>query len=90
MSNTLHKVTGATKEKIGHVTGNESLEARGAAENAQAHAEQNAQKAHTHAKGVANNVEGAAQKATGHVTGDNSMKARGHFNSALGDTQRNV
>ena len=90
MSNTYHEAAGATKEKLGRVTGNDSLAAKGAAENAQAHADQNAQKAHTHAKGVANNVEGAAQKATGNLTGDNSMKARGHFNAALGDTQRNV
>ncbi|KAG0363018.1 hypothetical protein BC939DRAFT_450325 [Gamsiella multidivaricata] len=89
VSNTVHEAVGATKEKVGRATGNESLAARGAAQNAQAHANQDALKANTHAHGVANNVQGATQRTVGSATNDHSMQARGHANEALGDVQRN-
>ncbi|KAF9997496.1 hypothetical protein BGZ65_006926 [Modicella reniformis] len=89
INNTFNEAVGTAKEKLGHATNNKSLESKGAAQNAEAHANENTRQAHTHARGAANNLEGAAQKAVGGATGDHSMEARGHYNSALGDTQRN-
>ncbi|KAI1294367.1 hypothetical protein EDD11_008135, partial [Mortierella claussenii] len=90
ITNTVKEAVGATKEKIGHATHNESMAASGAAENAEAHAQKNANAAHRHAEGVGHNVEGNAQKIAGSATNDHTLKSRGHANDVIGDVQRNV
>lgn len=90
LSNTYNSTVGGAKETVGRAVGNESLAGSGAAQKAEAQANQRAQEAQTKAKGVAHNIEGAAQKAVGGATNDHSLEARGHGNSALGDVQRNV
>ncbi|KAI8596648.1 hypothetical protein EDD21DRAFT_387602, partial [Dissophora ornata] len=90
ISDKYNEAAGATKEKIGRATGNESLAAKGAVQNAEAHANQNARKAETQARGVGNTVQGSAQQAVGSATNDPVLEARGKANTTLGDVQRNV
>ncbi|KAG0278340.1 hypothetical protein BGZ95_004213 [Linnemannia exigua] len=89
ISNTYNETMGGAKEKIGHAAHNEHLAGSGAAQKAQAQANQQNQKAQTHAKGVGHNIEGQTQKTAGQVTNDPALEGRGHANDTLGDVQRN-
>ncbi|KAF9336463.1 hypothetical protein BG006_008590 [Podila minutissima] len=90
LSNTYNEAVGGTKEKIGKAVGNERLAGHGAAQKAEAQANQQRVEAETHAKGLGHQAEGKAQKIVGAATDDHSMEARGHGNTALGDVERNV
>ncbi|KAG0315930.1 hypothetical protein BGZ99_007161 [Dissophora globulifera] len=90
MTGTYNEAVGSAKESLGRTVGNESLAAKGAAQNAEGHAQKTAATTQNKAKGVGNNIEGATQKAVGGATGNKSMEARGHANTALGDVQRNL
>ncbi|KAG0085499.1 hypothetical protein BGZ93_008381 [Podila epicladia] len=90
LSNTYNEAVGGTKETIGKTVGSERLAGHGAAQKAEAQANQQRVEAETHIKGLGHQAEGKAQKMAGAATNDPSMEARGHGNSALGDVQRNV
>ncbi|KAF9271868.1 hypothetical protein BGZ68_002960, partial [Mortierella alpina] len=65
ISNTYNETVGGAKEKVGNATHNPNLAGSGAQQKAQAQAQQHAQNAETHAKGLGHNIEGGAQKAVG-------------------------
>ncbi|KAG0031253.1 hypothetical protein BGZ81_001542 [Podila clonocystis] len=90
MTNTANSYIGGAKQSIGSAIGSSDLEARGAAQKAQADAAQRLADNKTHAEGLGHQVEGQVQQTVGSITGDKSMEARGHANEALGDVQRNV
>ncbi|KAF9195695.1 hypothetical protein BGZ50_003865 [Haplosporangium sp. Z 11] len=89
-SNTYNETVGGAKEKIGQATGSQHLAGSGAAQKSEAQANQRAQDAETHAKGLGHSAKGTAQRTVGGALNDPSMEARGQGNSALGNVQRNA
>ncbi|KAF9912067.1 hypothetical protein EC991_001013 [Linnemannia zychae] len=90
IANTVKSALGATKKTVGSVLGNETMQASGKIQQAEAQAANLAARASQQAKGVAHNVKGATQKTVGEVTGNKSMQAEGHVNSAKGDAERKL
>ena len=68
--------------------GNESMQASGKIQQAEAHAANLAARVEQQAKGVAHEAKGEVQKKVGSVTGDKPMEAEGYLNSARGKAER--
>ncbi|KAG0272897.1 hypothetical protein BGZ95_011302 [Linnemannia exigua] len=90
LSNTVKAAIGGAKKTVGSVLGNESMQASGKMQQAEAQAANLAARATQQAKGVAHNVKGTAQKAAGAALNNKSMQAEGHINSAKGNAERKL
>ncbi|KAF8947014.1 hypothetical protein BGZ47_010544 [Haplosporangium gracile] len=90
ITNTVKSAIGGAKKTVGSVLGNETMQASGKIQQAEAQGANLAARAEQQAKGVAHNVKGAAQKTVGAATGNKSMEAEGHINSTRGDAERKV
>ncbi|KAF9545579.1 hypothetical protein EC957_010664 [Mortierella hygrophila] len=90
IANTVKSALGGAKKTVGSVLGNETMQASGKIQQAEAHAANLAARAEQQAKGVADSAKGAAQKTVGAATGNKSMEAKGHINSARGAAERKV
>src|SRR5687767_8626571 len=93
--NTINSTIGGLKQHLGHVIGNENLEAKDAAQKAQAEAAQHeaaqhASEAKTHTHKSANKTGSGVQTTVDPITGDKSLETQGHTSSAPSDTQRSV
>ncbi|KAK5799416.1 hypothetical protein F5H01DRAFT_357417 [Linnemannia elongata] len=90
ITNTVKSALGGAKKTVGSVLGNESMQASGKVQQAEAHAANLAARAEQQAKGAAHSVKGAAQKTVGAATGNKSMQTEGHVNSARGEAERKI
>ncbi|KAF9576190.1 hypothetical protein EC968_010313 [Mortierella alpina] len=90
IANSVKSAIGGAKKTVGSALGNESMQASGKIQQAEAHAANLAARAEQQAKGVAHDIKGAAQKTVGSATGNKSMEAEGHINSARGKAERKV
>ncbi len=83
-------VLGAIQEGIGHVIGNEKMEAKGAAHQVVGHARDDAAQAKEHTKGVIEEVVGVAKNKAGHLVGDTSMQVEGKVEELTGKARQVV
>ncbi|KAI1302814.1 hypothetical protein EDD11_005509 [Mortierella claussenii] len=90
ITNTVKSALGGAKKAVGSVLGNESMQASGKVQQAEAQAANLGARAQQQAQGVGHNVKGAAQKTVGAATGNKTMEAEGHANTARGDAERKI
>ncbi|KAF9351261.1 hypothetical protein BGX26_010703 [Mortierella sp. AD094] len=88
IANSVKSAIGGAKKSVGSILGNESMQASGKVQQAEAQGANLAARAEQQAKGVAHNVQGATQKTVGAATGNKTMEAKGHANTLLGDAER--
>lgn len=86
--NSVKSALGGAKQSVGSMLGNESMQASGKLQQAEAHAATLAARAGQQAKGVAHGVQGTAQRTVGAATGNKTMEAEGLANSARGAAER--
>ncbi|CAG8562326.1 4397_t:CDS:2 [Ambispora leptoticha] len=80
--------TGAAKEKVGTVLGNERMQAEGKVEKLQGESEYNAAQFKGQTQGVKDNVKGHAKDAIGGITGNQQMQAEGKLDKTSGQAQQ--
>ncbi|KAF9182383.1 hypothetical protein BGZ51_001489 [Haplosporangium sp. Z 767] len=90
ITNSVKSALGGAKKTVGSMLGNESMQASGKVQQAEAQAANLAARVGQQAKGVAHEIKGEAQKKVGNVTGNKSMEAEGNLNSVRGEAERKI
>ncbi|TPX64078.1 hypothetical protein SpCBS45565_g06168 [Spizellomyces sp. 'palustris'] len=81
------KATGAAKETVGNVTGNEQWQAEGKAQNLKGNAENEGAKAQNRAEATGEGISGWAKQTWGAITGNDSKEAEGRADRAKSDVK---
>ena len=81
---------GAIQQAVGHVIGNEKMEAKGAAHKVIGNARDEAARVVEHTKGVVEEVVGAAKNKAGHLVGDTNLEVDGKVEQLTGKARQAV
>jgi len=80
--NAVQDAKGKVKEGVGHVTGNDQLEAEGQRDQIAAEVKQKAEHAKDTVKHGAQDAKGKVKEGVGHVTGNDQLEAEGEADQA--------
>jgi len=81
-------VAGAIQEAVGHVLGNETMEAKGEARQIVGHAREKAAKVAERTQGVVEEVLGTAKDEAGKLLGDTEMEVTGKLKKLKGKARQ--
>ncbi|OZJ02192.1 hypothetical protein BZG36_04758 [Bifiguratus adelaidae] len=79
---------GNVKQNVGSALGNESMQAKGAAQQTHGDAEYKGAQNKQYGEGFVDKVTGGIKDAVGSLTGNHSMQAEGKGDKAQGDTKK--
>lgn len=81
-------VGGAIQEAVGHVLGNETMEAKGEARQLVGHAREHAAKVAERTQGVVEEVMGSAKDEAGQLIGNTEMEVKGKLEKLKGKARQ--
>ncbi|KAF9978651.1 hypothetical protein BGZ73_001304 [Actinomortierella ambigua] len=87
ISHTYNTQVGATKEKVGTMTGNENLAAAGAEQRARAEAAHQAAMTQKRGEGAQQTLQGEVERRIGRLTGDEDLQQHGAAKADAGSAK---
>jgi len=87
-SGNANSITGAIKQNVGSLLGNERMQAEGASTRAQGNAEYKGAQAQGYTEGALDSTGGSIKKNIGAALGNESMRAGGASTEAKGDAKK--
>jgi len=84
------KVTGAIKENVGYIIGNQQMEAEGKIKKEKGNIEVESAKAVEYTKGTGEQIKGNIKEGVGNVIGNEQMQAEGKAERLKGEARKTI